>query len=675
MKKRKISLLTIDEKIANFFINELNNIFNNMLEIDYYNPRFHQTPYIYETDLILYTDPSILIAMMSYIKCNAPILMMKRTISKVALDKIKKIPPNTKCLVANINSFMANETLATIYQLGMDHVSLHPFYKGLKTIPDDIDYIIAHEPYEFLPNINAEVIIIGNRVFDISTVLDIIALLNIDSLTSENIIMEYSFKVPTFWQGIKYTLENKKILSSQWNILLNELSIGVIVADENNKITLANSQVYHILGIQKNIFENTCISQVAEKYPQLKIILSEDEIDNDLFIYKNQKLILTLKKVTFNNSYHGKIILISTYNNVIKVQQKIHQKIIGKGYFSKYTFSSIIGENESLLECKQLCKKVADSNPTILLIGESGTGKELFAGSIHNYSSRKKEPFVAINCATLPESLLESELFGYEEGSFTGAKKGGKIGLFEIADKGTLFLDEIGEIPLRLQARLLRVLQEKEIMRVGGDSIIKVDTRIIAATNKNLLKMVEDGTFRKDLFFRLNVFQFDIPSLRERVDDIPLLIEYFMCHHGTKRIIHKDFKIFYKNYSWPGNVRELFNVLEYMLKISDKDLSFNLLPRYLKKQEYIDKKIPSIGLKLSHIFLLKILELRNAHEINAGRRSLCKEYCKSYYKVSELEIRTKLDELANEEYLVVNKGLKGCQITQKGINLLKENHL
>ncbi len=673
MVKRRISLLTIDEKIATFFIDELNSIFNNKLEIKYYTPSMHQIPYIYDTDLILYTDPSILIEMMGYIKCKCPTLMMKRTISKTALDKIKKISSGKKCLVANINSFMANETLTTIYQLGIDNLSLYPFYEGLESIPDGIDYIIAHEKYSFLPKIDAEIIVIGNRVFDISTVLDIIALLNIDSITAEKIIMEYSFRVPTFWQGIKYTLENKRILSSQWKILLNELSLAVIVVDEKNKISLTNSQVSRMLGLDKTVLENSSIDYVIKKYPQLKIISSDDEIDSDLFVYNNRKLVLTLKKVEFNNSYYGKIILINTYNDVVKVQQKIHKKIVGKGYFSKHTFNSIIGKDEAILECKNICKKVAHSDSTILLIGESGTGKELFAGAIHNYSARREKPFIAINCATLPENLLESELFGYEEGSFTGAKKGGKIGLLESANNGTLFLDEIGEIPLRLQARLLRALQEKEIMRVGGDSIIKVNTRIIAATNKNLLQMVEEGKFRKDLFFRLNVFQINIPPLRDRYNDIPLLIEHYMRKNNIKREVHEDFKIFHQNYYWSGNVRELFNILEYMVKISDDNLSIENLPRYLKKSEYIDKKYSNTTLKLSDILLLKILKQRNDNKMNTGRRSLHKQYGKIYYKISELEVRKKLKKLASKDYLTISKGVKGCQITKKGKNFLTNN--
>lgn len=675
MIKRRIALLTIDQKIANFFIHELNGIFENILDIKSYTLDMNQMPNIYDADLILYTDPSILIEMMDNIKCKCPTLMMKRTISKSALDKIKNIKPNKRCLIANINSFMANETLTNIYHLGVNSLSLYPFYEGLEIIPEDIDYIISHQDYEFLPKINAEVIVIGNRVFHISTVLDIIALLDIDSNTSEEILMEYSFKIPTFFQGINYALENTKILSSQWKILLNELSRGVIIIDEYNNVSLVNSEVSRILGLDKTVLENNNLKDIINNYPELNIFLSDYNIDNDFFTFNGKELILKVKKVEFNNSYYGKIILISTYNEMVKIQQKIYKKIIGKGHFSKYTFDSIIGEEESLLESKEICKKIADSNSTVLLMGDSGVGKELFAGAIHNFSYRKEKPFIAINCATLPQNLLESELFGYEEGAFTGAKKGGKMGLLESADKGTLFLDEIGEIPIVLQARLLRALEEKEIMRIASDSVITVDTRIIAATNKDLLQMVHNGEFRKDLYFRLNVFQIDIPPLNERIEDIPLLIEHFMKNYNVKREIYKDFEVFYQNYSWPGNIRELFNVLEYMINISSQSLCIEYLPRYLKKEEYINQKFDGTPLKLSDILLLKILKQRNEKSMNTGRRNLCTEYSKTYYKISELQIRNKIDHLASKGYLIVNKGVRGCEITNDGEILLVNNHI
>lgn len=199
------------------------------------------------------------------------------------------------------------------------------------------------------------------------------------------------------------------------------------------------------------------------------------------------------------------------------------------------------------------------STSTILITGESGTGKELFARSIHNHSDRVDNPFVTVNCAAIPDNLLESELFGYEEGSFTGAKKGGKLGKFELADKGTIFLDEIGDMSLHLQAKLLRVLQERELDKIGGKSNIFIDVRIIAATNKNLETMVKNGSFREDLYYRLNVIPIKLPSLRERRGDIPLLINYMIdeySHKLEKEIlgIDENAKQLLINYSWPGNI-------------------------------------------------------------------------------------------------------------------------
>ncbi|WP_334307544.1 sigma-54 interaction domain-containing protein [Paraclostridium sp. AKS81] len=203
---------------------------------------------------------------------------------------------------------------------------------------------------------------------------------------------------------------------------------------------------------------------------------------------------------------------------------------------------------------KDLGKKISKSDYTVLITGESGTGKELMAQSIHNESLRSKQPFIAINCAAMPENLLESELFGYEEGAFTGALKGGKKGLFEQAHNGTIFLDEIGDMPIYLQTKLLRVLQENQVMRVGGESVIDIDVRVIAATNKNLLEMIRQEKFRADLYYRINVLPINIPSLRERKEDISMMLNYFM---KKKRHISDEAKEILNKYPWPGNIREL----------------------------------------------------------------------------------------------------------------------
>ncbi|MEE4265799.1 MAG: sigma 54-interacting transcriptional regulator, partial [Desulfobacteraceae bacterium] len=228
---------------------------------------------------------------------------------------------------------------------------------------------------------------------------------------------------------------------------------------------------------------------------------------------------------------------------------------------ARHFFPDIIGESMAMRGLLGLIKKVAPTDSTVLILGESGTGKELVASSIHANSERKDQTFIKLNCAAIPEELLESELFGHEKGAFTGATKF-KPGKFDMANGGTLFLDEIGDMPFNLQAKVLRILQEQEFYRVGGTRTIKVDVRIIASTNKNLEKMVQEGTFREDLFYRLNVFTLHLPPLRERKEDIPLLVDYFLQNASKKVEISSVALQMLVAFSWPGNIRELQNTIE-----------------------------------------------------------------------------------------------------------------
>jgi len=255
------------------------------------------------------------------------------------------------------------------------------------------------------------------------------------------------------------------------------------------------------------------------------------------------------------------------------------------------TFDDILGHSAVLNMTKEYAERASRSTSTILIQGESGTGKELFARSIHYKSDRRFMPFVTVNCAAIPENLLESELFGYEEGSFTGALRGGKTGKFELADKGTIFLDEIGDMPLHLQKKLLRVLQNSMIEKVGGKHYYKVDIRVIAATNKNIEKLVDEGAFREDLFYRLSVIPLVIPPLRERMDDIPILANSFIKKYSEKfhkdiRGIQKDVLIAFMAYDWPGNVRELENAVEYSVNMCNREsVSLNDIPRRILQRK------------------------------------------------------------------------------------------
>ncbi|NTV89838.1 MAG: sigma 54-interacting transcriptional regulator [Clostridiales bacterium] len=251
------------------------------------------------------------------------------------------------------------------------------------------------------------------------------------------------------------------------------------------------------------------------------------------------------------------------------------------------SFKDYGSRNKRMLEILELAAKVARTDSTVLIRGESGVGKEVLAKAIHNSSKRKDKPLIMVNCAAIPETLLESELFGYEEGAFSGAKKGGKLGKFEIAHGGTIFLDEIGDMTLSMQAKLLRVLQEKELERVGGNKTIKLDIRVISATNRDLEKMVAEGTFRQDLFYRMSIVPIRIPPLRERKDDLPTLAEKLLNQiskdSGQEIYLTQEFMGILLEYDWPGNVRELQNVLEYAYVLRDGNtLDIGNLPLYLR---------------------------------------------------------------------------------------------
>jgi transcriptional regulator with PAS, ATPase and Fis domain len=296
-------------------------------------------------------------------------------------------------------------------------------------------------------------------------------------------------------------------------------------------------------------------------------------------------------------------------------------------YCAQYTCENIITQNEKILKLKDIVKKAAKLNSTILIQGESGTGKEYFAHAIHNESYRKDEPFIRINCAAIPHELLESELFGHESGAFTGAKKEGKIGKFELANGGTILLDEISSMPCSMQAKLLRVLEEREFDRIGGNTRIKIDIRVIACTNEDLMTAVKEGRFRQDLFYRLNVIEIYIPPLRERLDDIPILSEDILNQLVQKmgfpyKTVSDKAIMLLKKYNWPGNVRELRNVLERAANISSGNyINPEHLPDYINNSFYINNDISKICILRNIVAEAEIKAIMEALRLSNGSRT------------------------------------------------------
>jgi transcriptional regulator with PAS, ATPase and Fis domain len=383
--------------------------------------------------------------------------------------------------------------------------------------------------------------------------------------------------------------------------IINLLSERIVIVDCEGIILYINEAYCEFLGttVEKaihrpvqDVIENTrmhIVSKTGQKeVATIHPINGSDMIANRYPLYENGELVGALGTVTFRSPEEWQMYK-SKIQHLVE-ELKYYKTKVEKDLKSKYSFNDLIGDSATFLAVKKLAERISGSQSSVLLMGESGTGKEIFAHAIHNNSMRSSLPFVAINCSSIPEHLLESELFGYEDGAFTGAKKGGKKGQFEIANNGTLFLDEIGDMPLSMQSKLLRVLQEKEVQLVGGQKSIPVDVRIIAATHRDLEKMVEEGNFRQDLYYRLNVIKIEIPPLRKRKEDIPL-ISVRILKKLEKKFFRKGIELSFEvieklmQHSWPGNIRELENVLERSINVLDgQTIQMADLPLYLRDQ-------------------------------------------------------------------------------------------
>lgn len=390
-----------------------------------------------------------------------------------------------------------------------------------------------------------------------------------------------SNKIKAQVKAYELELEKKKL-----ETLVNGIDKAIVSIDVDGNIDKYNLKFKKVFNLENNI-NGKNIFKLLEfiKKPSRDNFKKEK---SHSFNYKldryELKGIYNINEIILKKELKGYVIDFIDNKDAIKNYNKIN-----KDY--SITLENIIGNSSIINSVKKEALIASKSTSTVLITGESGTGKELFARAIHNHSNRCENPFVAVNCAAIPDNLLESELFGYEEGAFTGAKKGGKLGKFEIANKGTIFLDEIGDMSLHLQAKLLRVLQEKELNKIGAKSNKFIDVRIIAATNKDLEKMVLKGTFREDLYYRLNVIPISLPNLRQRKDDIPDLIDFMIKEYSRKLEKHvtgidKNVLDVMLEYKWPGNIRELQNIIEYGVNMSIGEIiTLDVIPNKLKNVE------------------------------------------------------------------------------------------
>lgn len=364
--------------------------------------------------------------------------------------------------------------------------------------------------------------------------------------------------------------------SMMFRSIVENVFEGIIAVDRDNIIRTFNTAAAELLGRQTK----ECIGQpVSRAMPEgrLKAILSGDQsYTNEIIRIGTENYVLNSALMMQDGERLGMLVTFQTAQTITNAESRLRDRLRASGYFAKYHFEDILGESHAISTAIHQARRFAHVDSNILLYGETGTGKELFAQSIHNESERAAGPFVAVNCAAIPENLMESELFGYESGAFTGASKAGKQGLFEAAHEGTIFLDEVGEIPMTLQSRLLRVIQEREVRRIGANRVIPVNVRIICATNRNLQEMISKGEFREDLYYRLKVLSVQVPPLRQRDGDIELIMQHYLSYYARK-FGKGNIKVslpaaaMAANYAWPGNIRELRNISEQLAVLCETE--------------------------------------------------------------------------------------------------------
>lgn len=435
---------------------------------------------------------------------------------------------------------------------------------------------------------------------------------------------------------IRKALSQSQVAASYQQTVISSIQEALIAVDSAGRVTLINDNALKRFGLVGLKVEGRSLRDIfsSENTPFFTMIEQNETItDTEVRIFSHNisgDYTLTCNPILSpDQNVIGKIIIL----NEIQRAKSMVTKMMGAS--ANLSFDDIYGQNPRFLMTVDQARMVAQSSSNVLLLGKSGTGKDIFAQAIHNASDRKNGPYVAINCGAIPRELIASELFGHEEGAFTGSRRGGNQGKFELADGGTLFLDEIAETPLELQTALLRVIEDKSVLRIGGTRVRPVNVRIIAATNKDLREEVRKGDFREDLYYRANVFAIEMVPLKDRLDDIPLLADFFIKRYASamkKRIVHVDKKVIesFMNYSWPGNIRELQNAVERMINfLKTPELTVDLVPDHIRRPGHVaETREEAIApeeaerMMITRMLNQKMRKKRIAEKMNISRATL-----------------------------------------------------
>lgn len=672
---KKLGIVTHSTEVGKAYKEQILRIFDHNLEVETYSFEMNNFEGLQAMDTILISTYSQYGFLKSHVNLDNNIVIAKLTLSQQGHQIMKEcIGRFQKAMLVNLSLEMSLETIALLYQLGFDQFEFVPVYPRMETIPD-LDVAVTTGEMRFVPERAKNVYDLGHRLIDKSTIVEIAVGLGLEDILRNRSVTDYFDSLFPFSKGVEYLLGKSNIMKDQFDTLLSLMDKGVIGVDKDNIIRSCNGNAEKIVNIPKTDLIGYRSQEVLPE-----IDFNECPISNKLAKIRGNYITFSIYPMLgMENSRNGAYAIIENFESKENIQNKLRLQLMNKGHQARYHLEDIIGESPKIKEVRVLAARMAKSRSSVLITGESGTGKELAAQAIHNLSANHDKHFVAINCAALSPSLLESELFGYEKGAFTGASKDGKEGIFEIANNGTLFLDEIGEMPLELQAKLLRVIQEREIMRVGGDRLIKINVRILAATNIDLAGKVEKGEFRKDLYYRLNVLPIHIPPLRERKEDIEVLLNYFMNKNNARFELLPETLRFLIEYNWSGNIRELINCVEYLDNLGKKTIQIEDLPYHMKactnrspgKAVMPEEPAEAPPGTDKERLVLELLHKGFLEHQRLGRKSLSLQADAAGHFLSEHEIKRILKALARRGFVESAVGRGGSCISLKGIQRIQ----
>ena len=677
--KKNVAVISLDAYAGQFYAQQVQKLFGDRIAVCSYSVRdgsVEHMPRKYDLYMVTTDAFDSLGDMHRYVPIDGEMMEIHVTLRWDVVHRLQALPAGKKVLFVNLSDKMCREAVTRLNQLGVNQLDFDLYHPGAPE-PDmsQYDFVITPQETRYVPAGAREIIDIGQRVCDSSTMIEAALRLGFEELLETPEFEQYQRDVAANTYSFDRVFARGLRLESQFEILMEILDEGIVGVNERGEVFASNHKLEEITGIPGARALQRPAAEVypfvpfarclAERAPQPAQVVSANGVNMNVAV----------APVLRGGACIGAFATVQRFSDAENRQNELRSQLLHKGYRAKYTFDDVVGQSPAIRRCITILKKMSLTQLPVLLIGETGTGKELFAHAVHNASPRADGPFVAINCAAMPENLLESELFGYEEGAFTGARKGGKPGLFEFAHKGTLFLDEVEGMSTALQCKLLRVLQEREIMRVGGNRIVSVDVRIVAATNENLDKMVEEGTFRRDLYYRLNTLPVLIPPLREREGDLLLLIDHFRKGIGASFTLSPELERLLLTHQWRGNIRELRNVVEYFSYtgspvVGPEELppTFHYLPAGLPEAGGAGAQPPRLAdcPPEDERFVLSRLYQADREGHSLGRDAILAAAKAAGLPCSQQEVRRILSALDQAGLARVSRGRGGTRLTPAG---------